>query len=89
MVEYKYQGRKTQQTRKDTQHMPKYIVIYHVLTEWPLSGPESLTHMQTFDDVEDARSWMRTYMDAFCECDEIHLYEYTGIQYVLIERRTH
>lgn len=69
--------------------MPKYLVIYHTHVDWPLTGSDDKTGMQTFDDPEEARIWIRNFMDAFCECDEVHLYEYTGIQYVLIERRTH
>ena len=66
--------------------MPNYVVIYHMHTDWALTGSEDRTAMQSFGDPDEARKYMRSMMDAFSECSEIHLYEYTGIQYVLIER---
>ena len=69
--------------------MPKFLVIYRMEYLWAESGPDSRIAIQSFDDVSSARSYMSNMMDAFDECAEIHLYEYTGIQYVLVERRVH
>lgn len=66
--------------------MPKYLVIYHTHVDWPMTGPADKTDMQGFNDPEKAREFVRDFMDAFDICDEVHLYEYTGIQYVLVER---
>ena len=66
--------------------MPKYLVIYNMHSVWAATGQEDQTSMQSFDDPDDARQWGRELFESFEECDEIHLYEYTGIQYVLIGR---
>lgn len=65
--------------------MPKYLIIYHMHYDWPCSGPDDRTEMLTFKDVEQAHFFMQD-LRGFPDCVEVHLYEYTGIQYVLVER---
>ena len=68
--------------------MPKYLVLYRMHTDWPCSGRDDRLHMQHFQDPDQARSWMDDLFKTFDpECVDIQLYEYTGIQYVLVERR--
>lgn len=69
--------------------MPKYLLIFRTETEWPVSGTESRTGINTFDDIEMARQIADDLEDLWTDWTDIQIYEYTGIQYVLVERRHH
>ena len=68
--------------------MPKYMVIYHTHWDWPLSGPEDQIKTEFFDDATKARNFMGDMLLVWFkkELRDVQMYEYTGIQYVLVER---
>ena len=68
--------------------MDKYLVIYHLRSEWPMSGVEEKSLTVFFNDADAARSWADDVFEEFEDCTDVQLYEYTGIQYVLIGRCT-
>ena len=67
--------------------MPKYLVIFRSETVWPISGTEGRTSINTFDDIEQARQFADDLEDMWQDWTDIQIYEYTGIQYVIIDRR--
>lgn len=67
--------------------MPKYLVIFRTETVWPVSGTESRTSFNTFDEIEQARQFADDLEDMWPDWKDIQIYEYTGIQYVIVERR--
>lgn len=69
--------------------MPKYLLIYRTETVWPVSGTEIRTDTIFFDTMESAQSFADSFVNAWDDCTDIQIYEYTGIQYVLVERRHH
>ena len=66
--------------------MEKYLVVYHLRTEWPLTGVEERSYAYFFKDVDAARKLL-DHVTKFYDCTDAQVYEYTGIQYVQIERR--
>ena len=74
--------------RRELHRMPKFLIIYRRATDWPLSGHMETTACQPFDNLESASDWLDDIWQMLSEdCTDAQLYEYTGIQYVLIERR--
>ena len=68
--------------------MPKYMVIYHILRDWPLSGSEEQTKTEFFEDYVKALNFMGDILLIWFkkELKDAQMYEYTGIQYELVER---
>ena len=67
--------------------MEKYLVVYHMRSEWPLSGVEEHSSSFFMDDVDSAKNVLEAMFEDCADCTDVQLYEYTGIQYVQIERR--
>lgn len=67
--------------------MPKYLVIFRTETVWTISGTESRTSMNTFDDMEQARKFADDLEEMWPDWKDLQIYEYTGIQYVIVDRR--
>lgn len=67
--------------------MPKYLVIFRTETVWPVSETESRTCTYIFDEIEQARQFADDLEDMWPDWTDIQIYEYTGIQYVIVERR--
>ena len=66
--------------------MSKYLVVFHIVRDWPLTGRSEVTNCWLFEDVDEAKQWaFEKWIDA--DVKDIQIYEYTGIQYVLFERR--
>lgn len=66
--------------------MDKYLVVFHIARDWPLTGLSVVTNCWLFDDVDEAKQWaLEKWKDV--DVKDIQIYEYTGIQYVLFERR--
>lgn len=68
--------------------MPKYLLIYRTETVWPISGTEGRTGINTFDDIVLARQFADDLEDMWPDWTDIQIYEYTGIQYVIVNRRS-
>ena len=68
--------------------MPKYLVIFRTETVWPISGTEGRTCIYTFDDISKAQQFADDLEDMWQDWTDIQIYEYTGIQYVIIDRRS-
>lgn len=67
--------------------MPKYMLIYLTQTVWPIDGQVSRMAMCHFDYFEMASHFADDLEDMWPDWQDIQIYEYTGIQYVLVERR--
>ena len=67
--------------------MPKYLVIFRTETIWPIDGTEIRTSFHTFEDMELAQQFADDLEDMWPDWTDIQIYEYTGIQYVIVERR--
>ena len=67
--------------------MNKYLVIFRTETVWPIEGPESRISFYPFDDMPHAHTFADELEDMWPDWKDIQIYEYTGIQYVLVERR--
>ena len=67
--------------------MPKYMVIYLVKVDW-LSGSEISVRTYFFEKPETVAQYCEDIWNLYYDVIELQWYEYTGIQYVLIERRT-
>ena len=66
--------------------MKKYLVVFHTVYDRPVTGRSEFTDCWLFNDVDEAKQWTdEKWMDE--DVKDIQLYEYTGIQYVLFERR--
>lgn len=68
--------------------MPKYLLIFRTETVWPISGTEGRTRINTFDDISRARQFADDLEDMWPDWTDIQIYEYTGIQYVIVDRRS-
>ena len=67
--------------------MPKFLVIYHMEEVWAGTGLEARTGMQTFNNEDNARSYMDGLMDSFERCREVQLYENVAGKYIWIDGR--
>ena len=66
--------------------MKKYLVIFHVQNDWPMTGRSDVTNCWFFNEFDKAKAWSdEKWMDD--DVADIQIYEYTGIQYVLVDRR--
>ena len=76
----------TRTKMKGELHMLKYLVVFHIVRYWPMTGRSETSNCWLFDEVDKAKKWAA---DEWQDDDvkDIQIYEYTGIQYVLIERR--
>lgn len=66
--------------------MPKYMVIYMVKVNWSF-GPEATTRTCFFEKPETVAQYCEDVWNYYPDVTDLQWYEYTGIQYVLVERR--
>ena len=67
--------------------MDPYMLLYRTEETWPLTGKD--VHQKTFFflDINAAHSYRDKLFDIYPEIlTDYQIYEYTGIQYVMIER---
>lgn len=67
--------------------MPKYLVIFRTVTVWPIDGPETRNSYYPFEHFKLAQQFADDLEDMWPDWKDIQIYDYTGIQYVLVERR--
>ena len=66
--------------------MPKYMVVYLVKTDWSF-GTEANARSSFFDKPETVAQFCEDVWNFYPDVTDLQWYEYTGIQYVLVERR--
>ena len=67
--------------------MPEFLIIYRLHQNWPLTGEQNFTKTETFDFLDPAKLWIDAMWNEWSDCKDLQLYEYNGVQYVLVERR--
>ena len=73
-------------TQKGELHMTQYLVVFHIVHDWPVTGRSEVTNCWLFKDLDEANQWIsEKWMDE--DVKDIQIYEYTGIQYVMFGRR--
>lgn len=69
--------------------MDPYMLIYRTEETWPITGKDVHQKVFFFFDINAAHSYRDKLLDIYPEIlTGWQIYEYTGIQYVLIERWT-
>ena len=67
--------------------MDPYMMIYRTEETWPITGKVVQQKAYFFLDIIAAHSYRDTLLEAYSEIQaDVQIYEYTGIQYVLVER---
>lgn len=68
-------------------HMDPYMLIYRTKEHWPITGTQITQKTFFFLDICAARLYMDRLKKIYPETlTDAQIYEYTGVQYVLIER---
>ena len=67
--------------------MYPYMMIYRTEETWPITGKDVQQKAFFFLDINAAHSYRDKLLDIYPEIlTDVQIYEYTGIQYVLVER---
>ena len=67
--------------------MDKYMLIYRTAEKWPITGWQINQKTFFFFDIEAAHIYRDKLHDLYPETlTDCQIYEYSGIQYVMIER---
>ena len=67
--------------------MYPYMLIYRTEETWPITGKVVQHKSFFFLSIEAAHSYRDKLIDIYPETlTDVQIYEYTGIQYVLVER---
>ena len=66
--------------------MPKYMVVYLVKVNWSF-GPEASVRTYFFEKPDVVAQYCEDVWNLYPDVTDLQWYEYTGIQYVLVERR--
>ena len=67
--------------------MDPYMMIYRTEETWPITGKDVQQKAFFFLDIKAAHSYRDKLIDIYPETlTDVQIYEYTGIQYVLVER---
>lgn len=73
--------------RKGELHMDPYMMVYRTQEQWPITGTQVTQKAYFFFDITAAHSYRDKLIDIYSETlTDVQIYEYTGIQYVLVER---
>lgn len=65
--------------------MIKYLVIFHIIRDYVMTGRSEVTNNWLFNDWDTAKEWAdEKWMEK--DVKDIQIYEYNGSQYVLIEK---
>lgn len=68
-------------------HMDPYMLIYRTKEHWPITGVQITQKAYFFLDITAAHVYRDKLVDIYPETlTDVQIYEYTGIQYVLVER---
>lgn len=74
-------------TKKGELHMDPYMMVYRTQEQWPITGTQITQKAYFFFDISAAHSYRDMLIDIYPETlTDVQIYEYTGIQYVLVER---
>lgn len=69
-------------------HMDPYMLIYRTKEQWPITGTQITQKAYFFLDIIAAHVYCDKLVEIYPETlTDVQIYEYTGIQYVLIERK--
>ena len=66
--------------------MPEYMIVYQTRKNWAL-GPDEKTQSVFFEDQGLAHDFFNDMWEMYPNLVNLQMYDYTGIQYVIIERR--
>ena len=67
--------------------MDPYMLIYRTEETWPITGKDVQQKTFFFLDIKAAHTYRDKLLDIYPETlTDVQIYEYTGIQYVLVER---
>ena len=67
--------------------MDPYMMVYRTQEQWPITGTQITQKAYFFFDISAAHSYRDMLIDIYPETlTDVQIYEYTGIQYVLVER---
>lgn len=67
--------------------MDPYMMVYRTQEQWPITGTQITQKAYFFFDISAAHSYRDKLIDIYSETlTDVQIYEYTGIQYVLVER---
>lgn len=67
--------------------MDPYMMIYRTEVTWTITGKDVQQKAFFFLDITAAHSYRDKLIDIYPETlTDVQIYEYTGIQYVLVER---
>lgn len=73
--------------KKGELHMDPYMMVYRTQEQWPITGTQVTQKAYFFFDITAAHSYRDKLIDIYSETlTDVQIYEYTGIQYVLVER---
>lgn len=73
--------------KKGELHMDPYMMVYRTKEHWPITGTQITQKAYFFLDITAAHVYRDKLVEIYPETlTDIQIYEYTGIQYVLVER---
>ena len=68
-------------------HMDPYMMVYRTKEHWPITGVQITQKAYFFLDIGAAHVYRDKLVEIYPETlTDVQIYEYTGIQYVLVER---
>lgn len=67
--------------------MDPYMLVYRTEETWPVTGTQVERRAVFFQKITSAHSYRDKLVDIYPETlTDVQIYEYTGIQYVQVER---